>query len=293
MAPARGKATVFSEFCYEHSNIPMFDVAPKTRLRPPPTRRLRSDDRDKKLLSAFHSEVKRQRLARERQQDASPGAVDHPARFSKELLPEMARPLADWGLPVHDPFAGTGERLGELCDELGLAFTGTEIEPEWIVDQRVHEGDSTTADPYPTGEYVVVTSPTYPNGMADHFKAKDASKRNTYRHALQRTRGGADRELHRNNTGRYNIRRGEQIEAKYWRLANRAVAHWPDRAVVNVKDFYYENDKVYRLAERWTALLEEHGYAILAQRDVKTPGQRFGANRHRVDTEAVLVAARL
>jgi hypothetical protein len=218
--------------------------------------------------------------------------VDHPARFSKELLPAVAAPLTDWGLPVHDPFGGTGERLGKLCDELGLAFTGTEIEPEFIVDQRVHQGDSTTPGSYPTGEYVVCTSPTYPNGMADHFKASDSSKRNTYRHALQRTRGGIDRELHPNNTGRYNIRRGEQIEAKYWRLANQAVAHWSDRVVVNVKDFYYENDKIYPTVEMWSALLEKHGYEVLDPIPVETPGQRFGANRHRVDTEAVLVAER-
>jgi Protein of unknown function (DUF3631)/Domain of unknown function (DUF3854) len=220
---------------------------------------------------------------------ARPVNVDHPARFSTELLPAIARPLADWRLPVHDPFAGTGERLGHLCDELGLEFSGTEIEPEWIVDTRVRQGDSTDAGAYPTGEYVVATSPTYPNGMADHFRARDDSRRHTYRQALQRTRDGADRPLHVNNTGRYNIRRGEQIEAQYWTLVRAAVAHWPDRAVVNVKDFYYENTKIYPLVDKWTELLEGYGYEVVTRDDVRTPGQRHGANRQRVDTEAVLI----
>jgi hypothetical protein len=215
--------------------------------------------------------------------------VDHPARFSKELLPVLGRALADWRLPVHDPFGGTGERLGRLCDELGLEFTGTELEPEWIVDTRVRQGDSTDAGAYPTGEYVIATSPTYPNGMADHFKARDDSHRNTYRQALQRTRGGIDRELHPNNTGRYNNRRGQRIEARYWQLCRAAVAHWPGHVVVNVKNFHYQNDKLYLLVAKWTALLEEHGYTVRERVDVPCPGNRYGANRQRVETEAVLV----
>jgi hypothetical protein len=127
--------------------------------------------------------------------------------------------------------------------------------------------------------------------MSDHFKAKDYKKRNTYRQALQRTRGGIDRELHPNNTGRYGVR--YRTDAQYWRLARAAVAHWPDRAVVNVKDFYYENDKIYPLVAKWIALLEEHGYEVVARDDVKTPGQRHGANRQRVETEAVIVAQRV
>jgi hypothetical protein len=225
--------------------------------------------------------------------DARSSRVDHPARFSTELLPALAKPLADWRLPVHDCFAGTGERLGHLCDELGLPFTGTEIEHPFIVDARVRRGDSTEARAYPTGEYVVATSPSYPNGMADHFKASDVSKRNTYRAALARTIG-YDRELHPNNTARYNNRRGERIERQYWHLMRQAVAHWPDHVVVNVKDHYYTRDgaeQLYPTVAKWIELLESYGYAV-ARDDVKTPGQQFGANRHRVETEAVLVCER-
>jgi hypothetical protein len=217
--------------------------------------------------------------------------IDHPARYSVELLPVIGRALADWALPVHDPFAGTGERLGQLCDELSLPFTGTEIEPEWIADARVRQGDSTEAGAYPTGDYALATSPTYPNGMADHFRAGDDSHRNTYRQALQRTRG-ADRELHPNNTGRYNNRRGQRIEAQYWKLCRVAVAHWPARAVVNVKDFYYQNEQLYPVVTKWIALLEEHGYTVRERIDVPCPGNRYGANRQRVETEAVLVCER-
>jgi hypothetical protein len=215
-------------------------------------------------------------------------APKHPARFSEQLLPVLAGPLAAWGLPVHDPFAGTGERLGGLCDQLGLTFTGAEIEPEWIVDERVARGDSTEASTYPTGEYVIATSPSYPNGMSDHFKASDSSKRNTYRQALAETIGH-DRPLHENNSGRYGVRYGAGAEARYWRIVRRAVGHWPALVAVNVKDFYTAGE-LYPLVGKWIALLEQAGYAITDRTDVPCPGQRFGANRDRAETEAVLVA---
>src|SRR5690606_14377285 len=96
-------------------------------------------------------------------------------------------------------------RLGELCDRLGLVFTGTELEPEFIADPRVRPGDSTMAQTYPAHEHAVVTSPAYPNGMTDHFRARDASRRHTYRQALA-TVLGHDRPLHPNNMGRWGNR---------------------------------------------------------------------------------------
>jgi hypothetical protein len=64
------------------------------------------------------------------------------------LSPRERKEACEWDLPVHDPFAGTGERLGALCDTLGLTFTGTEIEPEFARDRRVHAGDSAEAGTY-------------------------------------------------------------------------------------------------------------------------------------------------
>jgi hypothetical protein len=271
-----------SEFCYGHAQVPLDGSPPAPAKKPKPAPKRSAD-------AVFRKEVARRHAERERAA-VKTRAVNHPAQFSKELLPALERPLAEWHLPVHDPFAGTGERLGQLCDQLGLTFTGTEIEPEWIVDARVRHGDSTEAGAYPTGEYVVATSPTYPNGMSDHFKASDHKGRNTYRHALQRTNGGQDRELHPNNSGRYGVR--YHTDGHYWKLMQAAVAHWPALVIVNVKDFI-TGGKVYRLVEKWTELLREHGYDVVEQLDVACPGNRFGANRDdRVETEAVLVAHR-
>jgi hypothetical protein len=214
----------------------------------------------------------------------------HPARFSKELLPVLARELERWQLPVHDPFAGTGERLGQLCDQHGLAFTGTEIEPEFILDRRVRPGDATEAASYPTGDYVVATSPTYPNDMSDHFHRQDGTKGNTYRYALGENLG-YDRELDEHNTGSYGLRSGARALATYWKLVDDAVSHWPDRAVVNVKDFVHHKTETYTLTKKWVSHLEAHGYTI-NQTDVPCPGYKFGANRDRVETEAILVCER-
>jgi hypothetical protein len=221
--------------------------------------------------------------------------VIHRATYSKELLPHMGRALAAWGLPVHDCFAGTGEKLGRLCDELGLTFTGTEIEEPLIVDPHVRAGDATDPASYPSGEFVVMTSPTYGNGCNDDFvwRGPDSkNKHNTYRHWLSET-VGHDQPLHKNNTGKYGVvRRGPGEEARYWALNRAAVAHWPDRVIVNCKDFTHHNTEIYPLVAKWTALLEEHGYVVRDPVEVPCPSLKYGANRDRVKTEALLVAER-
>src|SRR5687768_13659268 len=124
----------------------------------------------------------------------------HPAQYSPEVIEAITPILAEWNAPVLDPFAGTGVRLGWLCDQLGLPYMGIEIEPEFIVDPRVVNGDAT--DGFTASEWtVIVTSPVYPNGIADHFKASDTKGRHTYRAALADI-AGEDRELHPNNMGR-------------------------------------------------------------------------------------------
>lgn len=97
----------------------------------------------------------------------------HPARYSAELISAFAVELFDCP-HAHDPFAGTGERLGSLCDEMGVTFSGTELEGVFIRDPRVWPGDSRDPWTYPRCRdiepYWVVTSPVYANGMADNFK---------------------------------------------------------------------------------------------------------------------------
>jgi hypothetical protein len=215
----------------------------------------------------------------------------HPAKWSNDILAVIAPILRDWQLPVHDPFAGTGDRLAKLCDQLGVEFTGTEIEPEFARDQRVRSGDSTEPDTYPQAPYCVVTSPAYPNGMSDHFKAGDHSRRHTYRQALAQILGH-DRPLHQNNMGRYGVRYGDKQLAQHYELARRCVQWWPDRVIVNVSDFITAGE-VCPVVKAWTEMLEAHRYEITRTIEVPTPRQRHGANSElRVDHETVLVALR-
>lgn len=211
----------------------------------------------------------------------------HPSRWSPQVLELIAPIINGWRLPVHDPFAGTGERLGTLCDKLGLPFTGCEIESEFIIDPRVWVGDSRYSDAYPYWyNHCVVTSPVYPNGMTDHFKAQDGSRRITYRQALASIRG-EDRPLHIANMGRHGPRQGRKSEARYWQIAEECVPQWPNRIVVNVSDCIH-NGAVYPVVEQWETLLAKHGYITTAQR-VSTPRMRYGANgNQRVESEAVI-----
>lgn len=227
--------------------------------------------------------------------------MSHPAKFSPQILDALRPIIENLGLHVHDPFAGTGERLGALCDRVGVPFSGTELEPEYIVDPRVKPGNSTKPDAYPwhcwpgqdIRDCVVVTSPVYPNGMTDHFEAKDGSRRHTYRQGLAAIRG-SDRPLHVDNMGRYGNahRRSWASQAAHFDIAHRCVTWWPQLAVVNVKDVKATRYEV-PVVGLWRALLDEHGYRIVEQVDVDCPGHRDGANGDlRADHEAVLVAER-
>lgn len=213
----------------------------------------------------------------------------HPSRWSPQVLEVISPIISGWGLPVHDPFAGTGERLGSLCDSLGVPFTGCEIEPEFIIDRRVWSGDSRSGDSYPHWyRYCVVTSPVYPNGMTDHFKPRDDSRRITYRQVLASILGH-DRPLNLGNMGRYGPRQGKKSAGTYWQLADECIDHWPTQVVVNVSDCIH-NREVYPVVEQWEKLLIDHGYYIRAQR-VETPRMRYGANGNlRVESEAVITA---
>ena len=114
--------------------------------------------------------------------------VTHCAKYSEAIL-DTFRPILEAECPhAHDPFAGTGERLGALCDELGVPFSGTELEAPFIVDRRVLQGDSrhlyTYPYPYhalprsvPQRPFWIVTSPVYANGMADNFKPSGTCSR--------------------------------------------------------------------------------------------------------------------
>lgn len=214
----------------------------------------------------------------------------HPAPFTESIIEALAVLIPQYvpeGHVIHDPFGGEGARLGALCDRLGYDFTGTDLESWLDKDKRVIVGDSTNGGTYPVNPFAVVTSPTYNNGVNDHFKPQDASRRLTYR-----IRAGHP--LHPNNTGRWSGRGSRKGEVEYWRLTRDVVKHWPDIALVNVKDSVRSTWEggVYPLVRLWTELLDELGYSVLSE-EVACPGWRFGTNSQaRLDNEYILVARR-
>jgi hypothetical protein len=215
-------------------------------------------------------------------------AGKHPAPFTDSIIDALANIIPhhapDHAL-IHDPFAGEGLKLAALCERLGYMFSGTDLESWPDRDRRVHVGDSTDPSTYPLGDWwAVVTSPTYNNGVNDHFEPKDTSRRLTYRSRLGRA-------LHPNNTGRWSGRSSKKGEAEYWRITNDVIKHWPDTVIVNVKDSIREGS-VYPLVQMWTNTLIAH-YYVVEQRDVECPGWRYGANgQERIDIESILIGKR-
>lgn len=214
----------------------------------------------------------------------------HPAPYTDSLIDAFRTLLperVERSLVVHDPFGGEGVRLGRLCDDLGYTFSATDLEPWLDADPRVMQGDSTDPTTYPDVPFVVVTSPTYNNGVNDHFAPKDDSRRLTYRVRLGRP-------LQPNNTGRWSGRGSRKGEVEYWRITRECVKHWPDLCFVNVKDSTRSSWEggIYPLVALWRDLLVEYGYEV-EQVDVACPGWRFGTNgQDRSDTEAILIAVR-
>lgn len=212
--------------------------------------------------------------------------MTHPAQFHPNIIDALRVELRDDDRLVFDPFAGVGTRLGAMCNDLDLEFAGIDIEDWPDHDLRVDQGDATDLNQYPARPFVVVTSPSYPNGISDHFEPKDTSRRFTYRIALGQP-------LHNNNTGRYSIRGGKKSWRRYWDLATDAVECWSSYSVdayVNVKSFVH-NKEVVDLPRLWRVLMESRGYEVVAELEVDCPGLRMGANHDaRVDYETILVA---
>lgn len=215
-----------------------------------------------------------------------------PAPFSRQIIDCLRVELRDapW---VHDPFTGTGERLGALCDELGVPFTGTELEQCFINRKHVVCGDARDPGHYPLPglPFWIATSPAYPNGVADHFKPGDTSRRYTYRAAAIELSGDPDYALDRYNMGRHSYRQGKKAELRYWEIAEDVVANWrrAERVILNVKDFYID-EKLAGFPREWMDLMEVEGWDLKWCHEIPVPGIRHGENRElRVDHELVLV----
>lgn len=215
-------------------------------------------------------------------------AAPHPAKYSDALLPlfwqicERYRPQS-----ILDPMAGTG-KIGKLRDYGFLGrIVANEIEPEWAKqapeDVEVRIGDASDMWWAEDGEFdAVITSPTYANRMADHFEAKDKSRRYTYRHMLGRP-------LHDANTGKLQWgERYRQAHRAIWRECIRVLK--PGGIfVLNVKN-HIRNGKLVRVSQWHHDELIHRGLKLLERHRVDTPGIRHGSNAAlRVDGEDVWV----
>lgn len=231
----------------------------------------------------------------------------HPARYSRQLMPVFAQILAK--LPadslVLDPMAGTGERLDELAGDFPeLVFVGIEIEPAWIVSERVVQGDATRL-PFRDGEVdCILVSPTYGNGMNDYFASDpdDASARNTYIHRARALTGNAGMEFGDDNSARWHFgtERYNEIHLCAWHECARVLRRG-GRFILNTKNGVGKARRGGKDAAdmgnvtAWhVGVLELFGLVVTKRFEVDVPGLRQGANADkRVGHEDVTVLRKL
>lgn len=205
--------------------------------------------------------------------------MTHPCQYSPEVLTVLAE-LIRPGEHIHDPFAGPGNRLANLCDQIGATYSGGDIEDWPGHDPRVRQVDATQADSYPTGDYRLVTSPVYVNKRCADYRngptpTTKTKGRRDYGIALGRA-------LNPRNLARHT---GRPAEAEtYWRLHAEAVAHWPARVIVNVDE---------PISDRWQQTLLDAGYRV--GRVLPAYTQRYGGLDNadkRAEFEVVIVATK-
>lgn len=228
--------------------------------------------------------------------------IKHPARFSIEIIEEVAKILnlryrhTSSKPIIFDCYGGSGERLRLLGDRTGMTVRGVEIEPKFIIDPCVTVGDAQDPSVYPDERHIIFTSPTYPNGMADAHQINDTSRRYTYTAALGHLPNV-------NSQARYGYRSTRRNgksrkRQKYWEIANNTVKNWgnAEMIIVNVSDFYATRGGATELepvVADWSDLLAKHGYPMQALIPVKTPRMKNGANRDvRVGHEVLIVTER-
>lgn len=225
----------------------------------------------------------------------------HPATFSRQLLDPLAQALREY-LPrggwVLDPFAGLGHKLAMVGAMTGASVVGVEIEQAYFDMKATHpcvrQGDSTRLDALfrPESFDAALTSPVYPNGVADNFRAKDNSRRHTYVHRIRRSL--PDYDLHPHNPASLSPRHGGQALADFYAL-NMQVWQQVHRVlkpgapfIVNVKDPLNEP-----FAAKTLDQLQACGFTFIRQEVVSTPGLNHGRNReNKAPCEDIIVVVK-
>ncbi len=207
--------------------------------------------------------------------------VRHPARYTSALLPVFAS-MAQGHRSILDPMAGTG-KIFELR-QLGIDSTiqAIELEPEWASLHPETQVGNALCLPFAAASFdCVITSPTYSNRMADHHEAKDASRRNTYTHAI-------GRKLHVDNSGQ--MQWGSDYKQFHWKAWHevRRVLTPGGVFILNIKD-HIRKGKVVKVT-RWHVLtLALMGFSMIEHVKVDCPGNRFGQNgEKRIGYESVI-----
>jgi len=193
---------------------------------------------------------------------------------------DVIAPLILPGDHVHDPFAGTGHRLGALCDSIGAIYTGADLENWEGHDPRVVVGNARDPLSYPDGRYLLVTSPVYVNKrLADYANGPTPNTKTKGRRDYALSLG---RPLHPDNFARWT---GKPSKADtYWELHAEVAKLWPRRVIVNVDE---------PIGVRWCTLLHDAGYRVSDVRPAHTRRHRGLANDQiRADCEVVILAQR-
>jgi hypothetical protein len=190
----------------------------------------------------------------------------HPAKYNKVLMPT----IKEWtkGCPtVLDVFAGVG-----VINMPGGIYN--EIEPEWV-EQCPKPAIISDARKLPFADNTIsagATSPTFGSRMADHHTAKDKSKRHTYRHYIERP-------LHPSNSGQMNWGTPyRNLHRSAWYELYR-VLEVGAPFVLNISD-HYRAGVIVPVSSWHINTLIKTGFSLERIKQIPTPKQRHGANRH-------------
>lgn len=210
----------------------------------------------------------------------------HPAVYSDAVISKMMELVEQYNLRGQlalDPFAGVGQKI----DALGLHAIKVELQLGWAKQAQFGavQADSKHL-PFADDTFdVIVSSPVYGNRMSDKHNARDASRRITYRHYLDRT----GEELRPENSG------GLQWGFKYIALHE---AVWTEMTRVakrhaiflfNISDHIRAGHR--QFVSKWhVEELRKLGWDVLNVKQVETPRMRRGQNHDkRVPGELVFV----